>query len=314
MGYLIAILLFFSVPAFAKCENEVTIDQRYTQLRQQKVSGEIDEVEYEVGVTGLLNEAFTPYLVYLNNIIQRVERNEIEEMGQVYSDEISTANHRSDPLVHSANSDFNAAFIGFRKVFLTGRPRSVMAPYTEFNSTEMHRLLVAVKVMMFFEDKYARPEEIRSIDESRRLRDQTTFSRDSIATQMYFAYLSTLQSAAGLTADPIEGWTADEMVRDVMSRGKDCIGMVALHSLMAPPRLIGANGTYFYRANPVEVNDGRLTMTKDFRGFLRKQKAEFAANYIKKDYEHMKGCPVAHSTNGLSQPCQGPRSHGRPCR
>lgn len=303
MGYLIALLVFFSAPAFAKCETEVTLDQEFTELRAERRKDGISDSEYKVRVTQLLNSAFTPYLIKLKELVKTIPVSELRSMAKDLKESIKPFDIHRELKADAGPYDFDALFTGHESAPYPRRQINLRASYTGFNKSPMRQLLVAAMTMVRIEQLYLWDNEPSSILESEELRDSATFARTNLPHQMYYAYLSVLQSAAAFTADPISGWSAEAMLKDVMSPGPECLSVVVMHSLIAPPRLLGEYGTEFYRRNPVEDHgSGRLTMSRDFREFMKHHRENFPVRAHSSHFEHLKGCPVAHKSPGLDQP------------
>lgn len=302
MGYLIAFLVFFSAPAFAKCETEVTLDQEFTELRAERQADEISDSEYKAQVTRLLNSAFTPYLMKLKEIVKTLPVSDLRSISKNVKKSITPFDTHRELKADAGFYEFDALFTGhergpYHRMF------NLRASYTDFNKIPMRKLLVAALTMSRVEQLYLRDDLPTTITRSEELRESATFTRSNLQHQMYYAYLSVLQSAAAFTADQVPGWTAEKMVKEVMSPGEHCLSVVVMHSLIAPPRLLGEYGTEFYRRNPVEEDGaGRLIMSKDFRAFMKYHRDSFPVRAHSSHFEHLKGCPVAHKSPGLEQP------------
>lgn len=283
-----------SAPAFAKCEDEVSIDVQYEKLTKSNLTRN----ELDTGITQLLNAAFTPYLVSLEKLIREVPAKDIRETAKQVSARIKDLDRRH--VQPPAGSEFDGRFEGeFMSLIKITDNLPLRSSFTGFSKEAVRKFHLAVLTTAVLERDHSSPYLERSINRSHNLRARQTYTETDMWMQMYFGYLSAMQSAAAFTAERVGNWTAEQMLKEVMRPGSDCLSPVLLHSLMLPPRMLGENGPDYYRRGVLSESGDRLVLSTDFKDFLKTSRLNFLE---KKVYEYGKGCPVAHKTPGMDQP------------
>jgi hypothetical protein len=295
--FLLIILFLFSRVSFAKCEDQTTtIDSQYEQLKRSVPE---DSNEFAIGVTKLLNAAFTPYLISLHDLIRQIPKQEIKNTAKEVSGNIQHSLQTAHPYPAEGEFELDVKFgWEYWSTFDDSDSMVLRGAHTAFSKNTMYKLHLALLTMGTLERLNSSPQLEPSISRSHNLRQERTYTKTDIWFQMFFAYLSVMQSAAALLADQVEGWTSEQMLKEIMSPGDDCLGLVVHHSLLLPPRLLGEKGSDFYRRRPLVEENHRLVFSPDFWNFLKHKRMKFALEE-KKRYEFMKGCPVAHKMEGL---------------
>lgn len=294
MKSVVIILFAFSAAAFAKCEDDVSIDAQYENLRKSKLT----QNELDTGITQLLNAAFTPYLVNLEKLIREIPQKDIHKTAKQVSAQIKELVRRH--IQPPAGSGFDGRFEGeFVSVIKITDSLPLRSSFTGFNKEAVRKLHLAVLTTAVLERDHSSPQLEPSISRSHNLRARQTYTETDMWMQMYFGYLSALQSAAAFTAERVGNWTAEQMLKEVMRPGSDCLSPVLLHSLMLPPKMLGQNGPDYYRRGVLSESGERLVLSMDFKDFLKTNRLNFLEHKV---YEYGKGCPVAHKTPGVDQP------------
>lgn len=274
------------------CEAQMTIDQRYNLVEESDLTKTQKSVKY----TQLMNEAFSPYLVQLHNELIKVSPEKIRALAKKLSEEPRHWTVLAGQVVAGQRKGLSAQFKASTE-FYNHRHSGIRTPYTDFSKEVMTKLGLALTVAMHLSNTNSTLDSDRSILESREFRCARSFVRDDANNQMYIGFASVAQSAAALIAEEVPGWTAEEMLKEVMTQSGKISSAVVIHSIMLPPELLGPYGDTNYFPAPMVQNDRGLTMSPEFRNFIKQKRDEFAARRAY-PFEFGHGCPVAHNRPG----------------
>ena len=206
------------------------------------------------------------------------------------------------------NGGFDRKFDGILHYHVDGRSvlhrdkvSIITAPYTRFNRKVMKKLSLTLTILNDLLKHRFPIEADLAIQQSLSLRCQRTFVASELDMQMYYGVASIAQSAAALTAEKVAGLSAEKLFTKVMTQHGATPSLVAIHSLILPPAVLGPNGDVLYLAETLSVTDKhQLTFSPKFRGFMKKLRENFQKRE-KEAYEFGSGCPVGHTMNGMDR-------------
>lgn len=277
----------------ATCEENVTIDQKYLEVKKSEASTK----EKNVAITHLLNEALTPYLKTLHDKVTQLSKPEIIKERRKFSMHPSRrASSRWYPT--SAPIEARGQRVGFEGlVFFEGGVGHLHdGPYTSFNEATMTRVTLAANIFeALIISRFS--ANALEMEQSYQLRKERTFADVEMNEQMFFGILSTIQSVAALTANPVADLSSEQLLREVITQRGDAPSLVVLHSLVLPPALLGITGNRLYVLHPLERTNKGITFHPAFRAYMKGERDVFMARGHDA-YEFGNGCPVAHCRNG----------------
>ena len=283
-GPLLLALLLGTPAAFAArdCEAPLSLDARYLALAGTPSARE------RVAVTQLLNEAFSPRLIELAEILRArrpgyLRRDVRRRAPNVPVEEFAPAKIR---LNESRREGYDRTYRG-----RFGDVSHRYVPFTDFNRPTMRRLWLAMNLVNRSSERFGR-DVTRAVEfggGDRRVIDERTWAKTDFALAFVLANESLAMAAAQLTSGPVAGLDADQLLRRVMSDQTESPSLMVRLALRLPPGVIGPNGNHVYVDRPLIAAGDALIFSPALESlFALRRPLRF------RTYEFGHGCPVAH--------------------
>ena len=275
------------------------LNQQFKELQRLNQSRTTSRT---VALTQLLNKAVSPLLKDIHDLVLSTTPEEILSLKNELENEkkIDSFHTQIDE-----NAMRNGLYLGFDGSFVASYTDSIWNhqamgySYTNFNNKTMESLFLAVKLMTKIIDQEVNLSKDPTLTEVPELLRKHTYTKLNLERMLYYGFLSVLQGASQLTAEPVGLFSSNQMLSEVMKASeKNGPSPLTLYSLLLSPGLIAHSAPTVYIKEALTISPtGSLVLSDKICDFLKSKRRDWMTKvrpFEKGENEFGHGCPVAH--------------------
>ena len=277
---------------FAACGRRLTANEKYA-ARPRRAAHAPDFGRTELR---LMNEVLRPVTRMIRAEVTRLDADQIVRDARRAAPTATVSLSRTDRARMKFVPDADDAYLG-RVWWNVETP--IRAAFTIHNEAMMARLTRAVTMLHHYHHAM-KASFAPIVADGGDVLDHHSYSRRDLSEILDFAEITILHAVALLTASPVEGFTAEQVLARITAPYRRRQSLMNHLSLTAPPGFVPEMGQFFYPAGTLTVVNGDLKFSEKFEALMARRREAFTRRPAHA-YESGLGCPVGHRARGEPQ-------------